>query len=75
MNEKAMSLVELRKAGMKALLERLRPVGMIRFLQQVETGQGDYSTERHALLAGRDVETIAEQIRRSRLQEEISPGP
>jgi len=33
---------------LKALKERLGPVGMVRFMQQFETGHGDYAKERHA---------------------------
>jgi hypothetical protein len=39
---------EIRQAGLEALLERLGRAGMIQFLQQFETGKGDYSRERHA---------------------------
>ena len=66
MNGNAMSSVQVRRVGMGALLEKLGTVGMIRFLQQDETGRGDYSIERHAWLDGRTVESVAEQILRSR---------
>jgi hypothetical protein len=39
---------------------------MVRFLQQFETGLGDYSTERELLLDQPDVRTLAEAIRRGR---------
>jgi hypothetical protein len=42
----AMTLEEIRQAGLEALRERLGRAGMIRFLQQFETGQGDYSRDR-----------------------------
>jgi hypothetical protein len=38
---------EVRQAGLEALHERLGRAGMIRFLQQFETGRGDYARERH----------------------------
>lgn len=38
---------EIRRAGLDALRERLGPVDMIRFLQQFETGHGDYAREHH----------------------------
>jgi hypothetical protein len=41
------TLDEIRRAGLAALRERLGRAGMIRFLQQFETGSGDYARERH----------------------------
>lgn len=41
---------------------KLSPVGMVRFLQQYETGRGDYSRERHQWLDQQDVESIAMRI-------------
>jgi hypothetical protein len=38
---------EIYREGLKALRERLGRAGMVRFLQQFETGKGDYSRERH----------------------------
>ncbi|MCP4701451.1 MAG: hypothetical protein GY862_32035 [Gammaproteobacteria bacterium] len=37
----------IRHAGLSILNRELGPAGMIRFLQQFETGQGDYSKDRH----------------------------
>ena len=74
MMARAMSLAQVRKTGMKALLDTLGPAGMVRFLQQEETGQGDYSAERHAWLDGRNVETLADQIRASRSSTNMTPG-
>lgn len=42
------TLDEIRRAGLAALRDRLGRAGMIRFLQQFETGSGDYARERHA---------------------------
>ena len=39
----------LRQAGLNILTHELGPVGLIRFLQQYESGIGDYSKERHQL--------------------------
>ena len=50
MNTQTMSLEKIRASGLAALLKELGPVGMIRFLQQFETGQGDYSKDRHKWL-------------------------
>lgn len=40
------TLEEIHREGLLALRERLGPAGMIRFLQQFETGSGDYAAER-----------------------------
>jgi hypothetical protein len=39
---------------------------MVRFLQQFESGHGDYSTERHSWLDGRSVTSVVDSIRRRR---------
>lgn len=59
----------IRKLGLKALAKSLGPVGMARFLQQFETGSGDYTKERvgaeyfQPLLKDVDVKTIVEEIK------------
>lgn len=40
------SLLEIRMIGMQALRDALGPVGMVRFIQQYETGYGDYTKEK-----------------------------
>ena len=63
MNTSLMSLEQIRVAGLAALLERLGPDGMIRFLQQFETGSGDYSIQRHQWLDGLNIDQVIEQVR------------
>jgi hypothetical protein len=41
---------EIYRQGLEALRDRLGRAGMVRFLQQFETGQGDYARQRHRLL-------------------------
>ena len=43
-----LTLDEIGRKGLKALRRDLGPAGMIRFLQQFETGTGHYARERHA---------------------------
>jgi hypothetical protein len=62
MNKETMTLDEIRIEGLKALERQLGPEGMIRFLQQFETGQGDYTKERHKWLKETSVETLAKKI-------------
>lgn len=41
------TLDEVRREGLEALRQRLGRADMIRFLQQFESGKGDYARERH----------------------------
>ncbi len=61
-----LSLEAIRKAGLNALASELGPVGMIRFLQQYETGHGDYSVDRYIWLGDRDVKGLSGQIQKQR---------
>lgn len=58
-----LTLDQIRRAGNAALARDLGPVGMIRFLQQFETGSGDYTQDRHQWLDPLDLETVITQIR------------
>jgi hypothetical protein len=59
-----MTLEQIRMTGLKALSRELGPVGLVRFLQQFETGYGDYTSERHAWLSKHSVREISEEIER-----------
>jgi hypothetical protein len=61
-----MTMPEIRKAGIEALLERLGPDGALRFLQQYNPGQGDYTAERHEELDALTLEQIEKSIRERR---------
>lgn len=63
---KPMSMPEIRRAGIEALLERLGPDGTLRFLQQYNPGQGDYTVERHVWLDKLGLEEIEKSIRERR---------
>ena len=41
------NLMEVRKVGLQALNEALGPIGMVRFIQQYESGSGDYTEEKY----------------------------
>jgi hypothetical protein len=57
---------ELRTRGFGALRRELGPVGFIKFMHQFNRGRGDYTKERHALLAGWDVDKIVREIKTHR---------
>lgn len=62
MNIQAMTPQQIRTAGLAALSRELGVVGMIRFMQQFEMGQGDYSKDRHKWLDQYSVADIAKMI-------------
>ena len=62
MNQRALTLEQIRTRGLKALSRELGPVGLVRFLQQFETGQGDYTAERYQWLGTPPVQELAEEI-------------
>ena len=55
---KQRTLDEVREEGLKVLRDRLGRADMIRFLQQFETGSGDYATERQKWVDGITVDDI-----------------
>jgi hypothetical protein len=54
------TLEQIRQDGLEALRERLGRAGMIRFLQQFETGDGDYSKDRREWVDSTSTSTISE---------------
>ena len=66
MNTQMMSLEQIRIAGMEALARELGIVGMVRFLQQFETGHGDYSKDRHKWLDDQAMDTVVRRIQEKR---------
>jgi len=62
MNTQTMSLEEIRITGMEALARELGIVGMIRFLQQFETGHGNYSKDRHKWLDNQTMDAVINRI-------------
>jgi hypothetical protein len=66
----ATPLNEIRQVGLEALLERLGPVGMVRFLQQYETGYGNYTAERDTWLTEiNDLDKLVAKIQQTRQTE------
>ena len=66
MSPQTMTANQIQQIGIEALLGKLGPVGMIRFLHQFESGKGDYSVDRHQWLTVPDVETLVLSIRQAR---------
>ena len=56
----------LRQKGIDALARELGVIGMVRFIQLFDPGEGDYTAERDALLAGitmNDIERRLEKMK------------
>jgi len=66
MNIQDMTMIQIREAGLEILLRELGPAGMVRFLQQYESGTGDYTKERSSWLTEKDVQSLAEKIIQNR---------
>ena len=71
MNTQTMSLEQIRITGMEALARELGIVGMIRFLQQFETGHGNYSKDRHKWLDNQNMDSVIKRIQEKRQQQAI----
>lgn len=65
MNAQTMTLDEIRRIGLETLNDRLGAVGTIRFIQQTETGWGDYTADREKWLGNPDLSTLFEKIKTS----------
>ena len=60
------TLDDIRRRGLEALRRELGPAGMIRFLQQFETGSGDYARERHTWVDQTSLADIRAAVRPTR---------
>ncbi len=69
MNVLMMSDEQILELGFEALVSKLGPVGMIRFIHQFDTGKGNYTEDRHQWLEVSDVETLAKQIQQEDITE------
>lgn len=70
MNSQLMTQQEIRQAGIDILSQYMGIVGMIRFLQQTETGSGDYTKEREKLLGNPSLEDLVNDIQVSGLNQQ-----
>ena len=57
-NVETMSPMEIWQTGLDSLSRDLGPVGMVRFLQMFEKGQGDYTRDREKWLPDMDVDAL-----------------
>ncbi|MEM1221908.1 MAG: hypothetical protein AAGH40_04035 [Verrucomicrobiota bacterium] len=66
MSEPASTMKEMNAAAHEALRERLGVADAVRFLNQYEKGQGNYTQERDADCDGMSVEEAASEIRKTK---------
>lgn len=66
MTTENLTLYEIRTIGFDALVRELGPAGAIRFIQQYESGHGDYTRNRKRLLPKKNVREIGRQILKQR---------
>lgn len=69
MSHHVKTLEQIRLVGLEALSRELGPVGMVRFLQQFETGKGDYSSERHQWIDHLGIEDLVKHIQQHRKEQ------
>ena len=62
---KAKTLNEIRKIGINALAKALGPIGMVRFLQSFDLGNGDYTRNRSQWL-DQSIDEIVDGIKKLR---------
>jgi hypothetical protein len=62
MKTREMPTRELRQRALRALAKELGPVGLIRYLQDCQTGSGDYTKERARRLSGVTFNDVARRI-------------
>jgi hypothetical protein len=63
MSTPSMTLEQILLTGLAASMEKLGPDEMIYFLQQFETGTGDYSSERHQWIDQWDIDALIKKLR------------
>ena len=66
MDTRNLTANQIHELGIEALMSKLGAAGMCRFLNQYETGKGNYSVDRDQWLTVPDVETLANQIQVAR---------
>ena len=62
MNNKMLTLEEIRKEGTKALIDRLGVADTLRFFMQYEHGTGNYTKERHQWIDSLSMDEIVQDI-------------
>jgi hypothetical protein len=65
MNALMMTDEQILELGFEALVDKLGPVGMIRFIHHFDEGTGNYTEDRYQWLEVSNVETLAQQTQQT----------
>ena len=65
MNAFLMTDKQILELGFEALVDKLGPVGMVRFIHQFEAGIGNFTEDRRQWVGVSDAETLAKQIQQA----------
>lgn len=68
MSTQTLAVDSIRERGFKVLTRELGAAGMVQFMQQFQSGKGDYTKERHTILGGLKVDQVVAEIRRRRVK-------
>lgn len=66
MSVQTLAVDSIRERGVKVLTRELGAAGMVQFMQQLQSGKGDYTKDRHKILGGLKVSQVVAEIRRHR---------
>jgi len=66
MSAVSMTPSEIRVRGFEILLRELGAAGAVRFMQQYESGRGDYTRDRRNWLTEKSVRELAEAMRQQK---------
>ncbi len=69
---KLLSIEEIREKGIEALNKSLGPIGMIRFIQELNSGYGNYTKDRYKWQDRYSIEDIFNEITRKKQKNKIS---
>lgn len=67
-----MTPAEIQRLVFEVLVRELGPYGFVRFMQQFETGSGDYTAERHAWLDAVDEQALLRKL--AQVRADVSDG-
>ena len=71
MDIQIMTQQEIRMTGIEILSQHMGITGMIRFLQQTETGYGNYTKDRDKFLGNPSLEDLVADIQSSKFNKKI----
>lgn len=66
MSSQTLAVDSIRERGVRVLTRELGAAGMVQFMQQFQTGRGDYTKDRHKILGRLTVDQVVNEIRRNK---------